>query len=322
MQTLLIAAAVIDLGNLHVCHEIVATIAQSHLDPQVLTTVCSILASDDEHAPLHFIDATGDHPGQVPLPRANVLDTIQNVSSILTDFARGSSSSAAAGAPQLVQEAPKFLVHLVGDMHQPLHLTGRARGGNSIKVLWDNRSTNLHSVWDNLLIAKAVRLTPANYTSPIHAPVLEDTLRGAIYDLHPHRWRDWASTAPRPLDVRSRLVARVPAPAAHQWAPEEQQVLVGPRKPSPAPRERPAETSDSDMLCPHAWAVPIHKLKSARSCGPRSSTARTRRVRTAVAAEATFRRKIEDDWVVEKLLAQGGVRLAGILNAIFAPQRQ
>jgi hypothetical protein len=32
--------------------------------------------------------------------------------------------------------------------------------------------------------------------------------------------------------------------------------------------------------------------------------------------------KIEDDWVIEKLLAQGGVRLAGILNAIFAPQRQ
>jgi hypothetical protein len=33
-----------------------------------------------------------------------------------------------------------------------------------------------------LLIAKAIRLTPANYTSPILAPVLEDTLRGAIYD--------------------------------------------------------------------------------------------------------------------------------------------
>jgi hypothetical protein len=31
--------------------------------------------------------------------------------------------------------------------------------------------------------------------------------------------------------------------------------------------------------------------------------------------------KIEDDWIVEKLLAQGGVRLAGILNAIFAPHR-
>jgi hypothetical protein len=32
-------------------HEIVAMIAQSHLDPQVLTTVCSILASDDEARP-------------------------------------------------------------------------------------------------------------------------------------------------------------------------------------------------------------------------------------------------------------------------------
>jgi hypothetical protein len=32
--------------------------------------------------------------------------------------------------------------------------------------------------------------------------------------------------------------------------------------------------------------------------------------------------QIEDGWVIEKLLMQGGVRLAGILNAIFAPQQQ
>jgi hypothetical protein len=31
--------------------------------------------------------------------------------------------------------------------------------------------------------------------------------------------------------------------------------------------------------------------------------------------------RIEKEWIVEKLLAQGGVRLAGILNYIFAPQQ-
>lgn len=30
----------------------------------------------------------------------------------------------------------RFLVHYVGDMHQPLHLTGRDRGGNQGKVAW------------------------------------------------------------------------------------------------------------------------------------------------------------------------------------------
>lgn len=47
----------------------------------------------------------------------------------------------------------KMLIHLVGDMHQPLHV-GRAedRGGNDIKLKWQNKSTNLHRVWDSQLI--------------------------------------------------------------------------------------------------------------------------------------------------------------------------
>jgi hypothetical protein len=47
----------------------------------------------------------------------------------------------------------KFLVHLVGDLHQPLHV-GRAedRGGNDIKVLWHYKKSNLHRVWDSDMI--------------------------------------------------------------------------------------------------------------------------------------------------------------------------
>ena len=47
----------------------------------------------------------------------------------------------------------KLLVHLIGDLHQPLH-TGRAedRGGNMIKVKWFRGKTNLHSVWDTKMI--------------------------------------------------------------------------------------------------------------------------------------------------------------------------
>jgi hypothetical protein len=46
-----------------------------------------------------------------------------------------------------------FLVHFVGDMHQPLHV-GRPddRGGNSITIKFDNKSTNLHALWDSGLI--------------------------------------------------------------------------------------------------------------------------------------------------------------------------
>lgn len=47
----------------------------------------------------------------------------------------------------------KFLVHLVGDLHQPLHIGRKEdKGGNSIKVKWFRKNTNLHSVWDTRMI--------------------------------------------------------------------------------------------------------------------------------------------------------------------------
>ena len=46
-----------------------------------------------------------------------------------------------------------FLIHIVGDMAQPMH-TGRAGdlGGNKIDVTYFGKKTNLHSVWDSDLI--------------------------------------------------------------------------------------------------------------------------------------------------------------------------
>lgn len=47
----------------------------------------------------------------------------------------------------------KLLVHLIGDLHQPMHV-GRAedKGGNDIQVRWFNDGTNLHRVWDSDMI--------------------------------------------------------------------------------------------------------------------------------------------------------------------------
>ncbi len=47
----------------------------------------------------------------------------------------------------------KMLVHLVGDLHQPLHIGRREdKGGNTIQVQWFDRGTNLHRVWDTEMI--------------------------------------------------------------------------------------------------------------------------------------------------------------------------
>ena len=52
-------------------------------------------------------------------------------------------------------EALKFVVHFVGDIHQPLHLgNARDRGGNDIKVTFFENRTNLHSLWDSGMIRR------------------------------------------------------------------------------------------------------------------------------------------------------------------------
>lgn len=47
----------------------------------------------------------------------------------------------------------KFLVHLIGDLHQPMHV-GREedKGGNDIQLQWFGNGTNLHRVWDSNMI--------------------------------------------------------------------------------------------------------------------------------------------------------------------------
>lgn len=49
--------------------------------------------------------------------------------------------------------ALRFIVHIIGDLHQPLHAGGgNDRGGNDFKVTWFGKPTNLHSVWDSAMI--------------------------------------------------------------------------------------------------------------------------------------------------------------------------
>jgi hypothetical protein len=49
--------------------------------------------------------------------------------------------------------ALKFLVHILGDLQQPLH-SGYAsdRGGNSVELSWFGERSNLHSIWDARLV--------------------------------------------------------------------------------------------------------------------------------------------------------------------------
>jgi len=62
----------------------------------------------------------------------------------------------------------KVLIHLVGDIHQPMH-TGRFEdlGGNKIQLTWFGQNTNLHRVWDSDLI-ESQELSYTEYSRSIN----------------------------------------------------------------------------------------------------------------------------------------------------------
>jgi hypothetical protein len=50
----------------------------------------------------------------------------------------------------------RILIHLIGDIHQPLHVGGKNdKGGNDVKVMWFRSDSNLHRVWDSDMIDDA-----------------------------------------------------------------------------------------------------------------------------------------------------------------------
>jgi hypothetical protein len=47
----------------------------------------------------------------------------------------------------------RILIHLIGDIHQPLHVGAKNdKGGNDVKVMWFRTDSNLHRVWDSDII--------------------------------------------------------------------------------------------------------------------------------------------------------------------------
>ncbi|KAH0915132.1 hypothetical protein HID58_029578 [Brassica napus] len=74
-------------------------------------------------------------------------------------------------------EALMFLSHYMGDIHQPLHegFLGDL-GGNKVKVNWYNQETNLHRVWDDMIIESALeKYYFSSLSVMIHA--LQDKLK-------------------------------------------------------------------------------------------------------------------------------------------------
>ncbi len=155
-------------------HRIVGRVAEGYLTPAARLGVADLIGpetlvdvatwADDiksdlrwRHAsPWHYVNLK-DGESYATSEKNPAGDIVVKLTEVVATL-RDTSAPKAARAVAL-----KWLVHLTGDIHQPLH-AGRSsdRGGNSIRVDWFGDNRNLHSVWDSGLI-EAVGLSFSEY---------------------------------------------------------------------------------------------------------------------------------------------------------------
>ncbi|HET6553574.1 MAG TPA: S1/P1 nuclease [Dyella sp.] len=154
-------------------HSVVADLAQRHLSPAAEAEVERLLAPENTKSladvaswpdeirndpkqadlwkqtrALHYVDFTSGDCNYTP-PRdckdgECVVAGIDHYVKVLGDKHQ----------PDAVRlEALKFVVHFIGDEHQPLHGGSRDdKGGNAYQVQFNDKGSNLHSVWDSGLL--------------------------------------------------------------------------------------------------------------------------------------------------------------------------
>jgi len=149
-------------------HRAVGKIAENHLGPQAKAAVQDLLGGasladvstwPDEvlrqpeyraTAPWHYLNlplglSYAEFEKQVGgMKEDNVYSALLKQEQVLGD--KGTTR-------EQKTEALKFIVHFVGDLHQPMHISrAEDKGGNTIQVNYDGKGTNLHSLWDTRLI--------------------------------------------------------------------------------------------------------------------------------------------------------------------------
>jgi hypothetical protein len=128
-------------------------------------------------------------------------------------------------SPKEESEKLKMLIHMVEDIHQPLHVgTGEDRGGNDVRIEFFNQSTNLHALWDSGMIDRKGmsyseladelyrRLTPEmkeSYRSASMGDWLKEAvaLRPLVYKLPENKKISWVYMYETNDTVEERLVA-------------------------------------------------------------------------------------------------------------------
>ncbi|BGP19391.1 hypothetical protein JCM10213_000628 [Rhodosporidiobolus nylandii] len=309
-------------------HEIAATLAEIHLHPSVLAFIRSssllppyakghlapvaswadrIRMSPEYRGwsgPLHYGSWDGDHPPETCAWMGDGKGGWHSDKDVLHAIANYTGR-----LERNPEDWPSFnfLVHFLGDVHQPMHLTSRERGGNGDPILWEGRRTNLHSLWDGLLIARTLR-EQTNYTRPLPSSQIESALTGRIYDpfIRLLLWegvRSWYRLAlPEWLDCGATV-------SASSSTSSSEQITFSSSSTDDEPKIE-------DVVCPIRWATETHKV-TCELAFPKGYDEH-RSPPQEVGGNSEFWRGLKDDHSIARLLLQAGLRLAATLNTVLA----
>lgn len=148
-------------------HRVIGAISQQHLDARAEAGVRQILGAETlaeasnwpdfmRSDPSEFWQKTASPWHYVTVPAGKTYVEVGappegDAVTALKRFAATVRDPKASLADK--QLALRFIVHIVGDLHQPLHVgNGTDKGGNDVRVTFFGRSTNLHAVWDSALV--------------------------------------------------------------------------------------------------------------------------------------------------------------------------
>ncbi|HMH23738.1 MAG TPA: S1/P1 nuclease [Puia sp.] len=149
-------------------HRAIARIAEHHLTPSARAAVKELLRNetlsevstwpDEVRSQPEYKNTGSWHYINLPLG-LSYPEFVKQVEGMTKEnvYSALRKCEALLANPQASKEqkvvALKFVVHFVGDLHQPMHVSREEdQGGNKIQVNYDGKGTNLHSLWDSRLI--------------------------------------------------------------------------------------------------------------------------------------------------------------------------
>ncbi len=166
-------------------HRIVGQIAESHLSNKAAKGVKSVLGNESLAMASNWGDFIKSDPAFdylynwhfVNLPAGldkqgvfNLLDTEKgaNVYNKIPEMVAVLKNKQSAADEKRL--AMRLLIHLVGDLNQPMHTARKEDlGGNKVYLTWFGEKSNLHRVWDESLI-EYQQLSYTEYASAINYP--------------------------------------------------------------------------------------------------------------------------------------------------------